>query len=248
MSGCAIAESAKMGSNFRMGQNVVVFDDVRIGSNVVLGNNVVIYPGTKIGDNAVVADNVVLGRQPKLAPTSTTKVEGILPSLEIGSDCSVGTSAVIYAGTKLGKNVTVADLATIREKVVIGDFVLVGRGVAIENEVSIGDYTKMQTNSYITAYSILEDHVFIAPMVTFTNDNYMGRTEKRLKEMKGAHVKRGARVGGNSILLPGIEIGEESFIAAGSIVTKNVPAYKLVMGIPARVVRDVPEEELLKNQ
>ncbi|MDO8885568.1 acyltransferase [Candidatus Oleimmundimicrobium sp.] len=248
MANCSIAASAKTGSNFKTGQNVVIYEDVKIGSNVILGNNVIIYEGVQIGDNVTIADNAVLGRQPKLAPTSTAKVEGRLSPLEIGSGCSIGTGAIIYAGTKLGENVTVADLATIREKVVIGDFVVVGRGVAIENEVSIGDYTKMQTNSYITAYSILEDHVFIAPMVTFTNDNYMGRTEKRLKEMKGAHVKRGARIGGNSILLPAIEVGEESFIAAGSIVTKDVPAYKLVMGIPARVVRDVPEEELLKNQ
>lgn len=248
MANRSIADSAKTGLNFKMGQNVVIFEDVKIGSNVILGNNVIIYRDVQIGDNVTIADNVVLGRQPKLAPSSTAKVEGILSPLEIGSNCSIGTGAVIYAGTKLGENVTVADLATIREKVKIGDFVVVGRGVAIENEVSIGDHTKMQTNSYITAYSVLEDHVFIAPMVTFTNDNYMGRTEKRLKEMKGAHVKRGARIGGNSILLPGIVVGEEAFIAAGSIVTKDAPAYKLVMGVPAKVIRNVPEEELLENQ
>jgi acetyltransferase-like isoleucine patch superfamily enzyme len=139
----------------------------------------------------------------------------------------------------------VADLASVRENCTIGKSVLIGRGVAVENNTSIGDHTKIQTNAYITAYMVLEDHVFIAPMVTTTNDNFMGRTEKRFALKKGATIKRGARVGGNSILLPGVTIGEESFVAAGAIVTKDTPPRQVVKGIPAKPVRPVPEEELL---
>lgn len=245
--GSYISPSAKIGENFRKGENIVIYDDVQIGVNVVMGNNVVIHPGTKICDRAVIADNVVLGRKPKLSPTSTVKLKKDLSPLEVGSDCSFGTGSVIYAGTKIGNNVTIADLATVRENVVIGDYVVIGRGVAIENEISIGKYTKIQTNAYITAYTTIEDYVFIAPMVATTNDNYIGRTEKRFKEIKGPHIKRGARIGGNAILLPGIVIGEEAFVAAGSVVTKDVPGAKLVMGVPAKVVRDVSKEELLES-
>jgi acetyltransferase-like isoleucine patch superfamily enzyme len=94
----------------------------------------------------------------------------------------------------------------------------------------------------------IEDHVFIAPAVQTTNDNFMGRTEKRHALERGATIHRGARVGGGALLLPGIEIGEEAFVAAGAVVTRDVPARKLVIGVPARVVRDVNEDELLENQ
>ena len=90
--------------------------------------------------------------------------------------------------------------------------------------------------------------LFSAPTVQTTNDNFMGRTERRHALEKGATIRRGARVGGGSLLLPAVEIGEEAFVAAGSIVTRDVPAQTVVMGSPAKVVRDVPEDELLDNQ
>jgi len=78
-----------------------------------------------------------------------------------------------------------------------------------------------------------------------TNDNYMGRTEKRHAEMRGPTIRRGARIGGGAILCPGIEIGAEAFVGAGAVVTKDVPPRALVVGNPARVLREVPESELL---
>jgi len=124
---------------------------------------------------------------------------------------------------------------------------VVGSGCAVENDTMIGAYTKIQTGSYITAYMEIEERVFIAPMVTTTNDNYMGRTEKRFQYIKGATIRRGARIGGGAILLPSVEIGEETFVAAGALVTKDTPSAKMVKGFPARIVKNVPEEELVKN-
>jgi acetyltransferase-like isoleucine patch superfamily enzyme len=92
---------------------------------------------------------------------------------------------------------------------------------------------------------VLEEDVFIAPCVVTTNDNFMGRTEARLALMKGPVVRRGARVGGGAILCPGIEVGEEAFVGAGAVVTKDVPPRMVVVGSPARAIRPVPEEELL---
>jgi len=129
-----------------------------------------------------------------------------------------------------------------------GDDVVVGRGSLIENDTTIGKMTKIQAAAYITAYSTLEEHVFIAPCVVTTNDNFMGRTERRHELIKGPTIRRGARIGGGAILLPGVEIGEDAFVGAGAVVTKDVERRMLVVGNPARVMRGVPQDELLENQ
>jgi len=240
-----IHESVTVPASVTMGENVVVLAGVELGEDVAIGHNVVIYEGTALGRGTVVGDGAVVGKQPKPPKTSTLSYSEPFAPLVVGEGCTIGSGAILYAGSTIGDNSMVADLASVRESCEIGDYALIGRGVCVENGVTVGDYTKVQSNAYITAYTVLEDRVFIAPCVATTNDNFMGRTEKRFESIKGAHVKRGARVGGNAVLLPGIVIGEEAFIAAGSVVTKDVPAKKLVMGVPAKVVRDVPDDELL---
>jgi acetyltransferase-like isoleucine patch superfamily enzyme len=135
----------------------------------------------------------------------------------------------------------------VRERCVVGDDVVIGRGSLVENDTTIGALTKIQAHAYVTAYSTLEENVFVAPCVVTTNDNFMGRTERRHELIKGPTIRRGARVGGGAILCPGIEVGEEAFIGAGAVVTKDVPPRKVVVGSPARVLRDVPEDELLSS-
>jgi len=106
----------------------------------------------------------------------------------------------------------------------------------------------VETEAYVTALSEIGDFCFIAPEVTFTNDNFLGRTKDRFKYHKGVTMKKGARIGANVTVLPGITINEDALVAAGSVVTRDVPARKIVLGSPARVWRDVPTEELLENQ
>ncbi len=134
------------------------------------------------------------------------------------------------AGTTIGADCVVGDLATVRERCTIGDAVVIGRGVCVENDTVIGAHTKIQTNAYITAYCTLEEHVFIAPCVITTNDNFMGRTERRHALVKGPTIRRGARVGGGVTLLPGIEVGAEAFVGAGAVVTRDVPPGTVVGG------------------
>jgi acetyltransferase-like isoleucine patch superfamily enzyme len=229
------------------GRNLLRGDSVRIGADVTFGANVVVYDDTVIGDGCFIQDNVVLGKVPSLSPTSTAK-RGELPGLVLGAGCVISTGAVVYRGTTLGAGCILGDYAGVRERCRLGERVVVGRSSVVENDTTIGDGTKIQTNVYITAYMTIEDRCFIAPCVQTTNDNFMGRTEKRHKLIKGATIRRGARVGGGAVLCPGIEIGEEAFIAAGAVVTKDAPAGKVLMGVPARVVRDVYEDELLENE
>lgn len=240
-----IDPSAKLDETVKVGHFSVVEKDVKLGKDVVIGNRVTIHEGTVIGDGTTIADGAVIGKPPKPAKTSTVKLADSIPALELGEGVTVGANAVIYRGAKIGSDTLIADLASVRENVEIGDFVIVGRGVTVENYVKIGDRTKIQSNSYITAYTTLEEQVFIAPCVTTTNDNLMGRTEERFDKIKGATVKKGARVGGASILLPGIVVEEETFIAAGALVTKNTEPKTLIKGVPAKFVRMVDERELL---
>jgi acetyltransferase-like isoleucine patch superfamily enzyme len=204
-----------------------------------------IYPGTVLGEGVRVLENAVVGKQPTLSPRSTAKKER-LPPTDIGAGTVVSTGAIVFAGSQIGARVILGDQSCVRERVTIGDDVVLGRGSLVENDTTIGAMTRIQADAYITAYSTLEEHVFVAPCVVTTNDNFMGRTDRRHELMRGPTIRRGARVGGGAILCPGIEIGEEAFVGAGAVVTKDVPARVVVVGSPARVLRHVPDEELLE--
>ena len=206
----------------------------------------IVYPGTVLGDGVRVLENAVVGKQPVLSPRSTASREPLSPTV-IGEGTIVSTGAIVFAGSTIGARVVLGDPSCVRERVSVGDDVVLGRGSLIENDTTIGSKTKIQAEAYITAYSTLEDDVFIAPCVVTTNDNWMGRTDKRLGNVKGPTIRRGARVGGGAILCPGVEIGEEAFVGAGAVVTKDVPPRMLVVGSPARVLREVPAEELLEG-
>ena len=203
-----------------------------------------VYPGTVLGEGVKVLENAVIGKQPALSSRSTAKREP-LPATEIGEGTIVSTGAIVFAGSQIGARVILGDQSCVRERVTVGDEVIIGRGSLVENDTTIGAMTRIQAEAYITAYSTLEEHVFIAPCVVTTNDNFMGRTERRHELMKGPTIRRGARVGGGAVLCPGIEIGEEAFVGAGAVVTKDVAPRTIVVGNPARVLREVSEDELL---
>jgi acetyltransferase-like isoleucine patch superfamily enzyme len=205
----------------------------------------VVYEGTVLGEGVRVLEYAVVGKQPTLGPRSTARRDP-LPPTTVGDGTVISTGAIVFAGSTIGVGCIVGDQACIRERVTIGDDVVVGRGSLVENDTTVGRGTRIQADAYITAYSTLEDDVFIAPCVVTTNDNFMGRTERRKELMKGPTIRRGARIGGGAILLPGIDIGKEAFVGAGAIVTKDVHARTIVYGSPARPIRDVPEDELLQ--
>ena len=204
----------------------------------------IVYPGTVLGEGVKVLEHAVVGKQPVLSPRSTAKREP-LPPAELGDGTVVSTGAIVFAGSQVGARVILGDQSCVRERVTIGDDVVLGRGSLVENDTTIGAMSRIQADAYITAYSTLEDHVFVAPCVVTTNDDFMGRTEQRLERIAGPTIRRGARVGGGAVLCPGVVIGEEAFVGAGAVVTRDVPDRTVVVGNPARVLRQVPPEELL---
>lgn len=243
-----ISDKSNIGDNVNIGHFCVIEDEVTIGSNCIIGNNVVIHRGTKLGDNIRVDDNTIIGKNPMRAINSIFKEEKEYEGAVIGCGCLIGAGVIIYCGCTIGENNLVADLSTIRENVSIGSKNIIGRGVAIENYCKIGSNCKLETNVYLTAYSEVEDYVFIAPGVITSNDNFAARSKERYGNFKGVTIKKGGRIGAQATILPGKLINEDGFVAAGSVVTKDVEKEVVVAGNPAKPLRDVPENQLLRNQ
>ena len=243
-----IDPTATVGEGTTIGRFAVIGPRVKIGKNSSVGHNTVIHDGTVVGDRVRIDDNTVVGKLPMKASISATTGGAAVPPAVIGDDCLIGACVVVYAGCVLGHHVLVADLASIREDVSVGDHTIVGRGVTVENRCRIGRYCKLESEAYITAYSELKDRVFIAPQVSTSNDNYIGRTEERFKHFKGVTVEKGGRIGVGAVILPGLRVEGDAVVAAGSVLTDDAPARKVVLGSPARPVKDVPEEQLLENQ
>lgn len=243
----SISKEARIGNNCSFGENVIIENGVLLGDNVSVGHGVIIYKGTTVNSNVLIGSKAILGREPKFVEKRIAP----LPPLEIGVGSVIGASAILFRGSKLAKEVMIGDGAGVREKCSIGNLSLIGQKVVLENDVSVGAFVKIQTGTYVAAYTVVEDDVFIAPMIVTTNDNSIGRVRKKAvkavseRAAKGPVFKRASRIGRNSVLLPGVTVGKEAFVAAGSVVTRDIPARKLVMGVPARILRDVPEDELL---
>jgi UDP-2-acetamido-3-amino-2,3-dideoxy-glucuronate N-acetyltransferase len=217
-------------------------EGVELPDDAVIGGNVVVHAGTVIGSGARLGDGCVVGKPPALGARSSASREAPAPA-RLGDGVTVGAAAMVLAGARVGDGCVVADQAHVRERTEIGVESVVGRGASVENDVRVGARVKLQTGAYVTAWSVVEDDVFVAPGVVLTNDPTAGR--RRGEELRGPVLRRGCRIGGGAVLLPGVEVGEEAFVGAGAVVTQDVPARSVVLGVPARVVRDVGEAELL---
>jgi acetyltransferase-like isoleucine patch superfamily enzyme len=217
-------------------------DGVRLGEGVVLGANVVIHPDTVVGDGCKIQDGAVLGK-----PSSRSSQPGSeLAPLVLGAGVTVGCGAVVLRGAQISDGVFLGDQSFVRELTLIGPGSAIGRGTAVDNDVIVGARVSVQTSVYLTAGSVLEDDVFVGPGVTTTNDSTMARHAPDMR-LRGATLRRACRIGGGVVICPGIEVGEEAFVAAGAVVAADLPARAVAIGVPARVVREVGDEDLLER-
>lgn len=224
---------------------LVLGDGVVLPDSVVLGVHVVIHPGTVIGEDCVIQDGTVLGKPPKLSRHSSAPREAP-PPLVLGTGSVVCCQAVVLAGAEIAEDVILGDQSFVRERARVGAGTVIGRGSAVDNDVVIGARVRVQTSCYLTAFSVVEDDVFFGPGASTTNDDTMARHAPEYA-LRGATLRRACRIGGSAVLCPGVEVGEEAFVAAGAVVTADVPPRSVVMGVPARVRREVPDEDLLER-
>ena len=185
-----------------------------------MSKNVILYGKVKLGENVIIQDNVIIGGSE----------EG---EVEIGADSIIRSGTVIYSNVRIGKNFKSGHNVLIRENTEIGDDVLIGTNSVVDGNCKIGSRVSIQTNVYITAYTLIENDVFMGPCSVTTNDKYMRYGIK----LNGPVIKKGAKIGANSTILPGIVIGRNAIIGAGSIVTKDVKEGDIIAGNPAKSLK-----------
>lgn len=166
--------------------------------------------------------------------------------VQIGEDVQLGGHVVIHAGARIGPAVRIGDHAQIRAGAAIGAGCTVGSFTSIDPGVELGKRVSVQTRCYLARGSTIEEDVFIGPGVTFANDDTMGRHAPG-ELLRGAILRRACRIGAGVVLCPGVEIGVEAFIAAGAVVAADIAPRAVAIGVPARVVREVPEADLLER-
>lgn len=234
-----IGRNVKMGKNIEIGSNVTIENDVTLGNNISLGDNVVVRNG------AIIGDNVIIGYR-DIKPGQSTPAEPMVT--EIGEGAMIRSGSVIYVGTKIGSNSMVGHNAVIRENTIIGHNTYIGSLTAIEGDTKIGNYVGIHTQCHITKFCDIGDYTFIAPLFVGANDQAMSHMRATHgQNLVGFTTDKYVRIAVAVTVLPGVHFGEGCIVAAGSVVTKDVPPYKVVMGVPARVVKDAPKDKVMKQ-
>jgi acetyltransferase-like isoleucine patch superfamily enzyme len=239
-----VSADADIAEDVEIAAGAVIYDGVRIGTRSRIGS-CVIHAGTELGENCLVEDFAVLGKRPRLREGSSAAGTQI-GRLAIEAGVTVCCGAVVYAGAQVGERVIIGDQAQVREGSRIGGRSVVGRASCVDFAARVGSGVLIQTGVYVTGGSVVEDDVFLGPGVVTTNDHAMGRHAPG-EPLLGPTFRRACRVGGGAVLVPGVEIGEEAFVAAGALVTKDVAARAVVLGVPARVIRQVTDDDLIEN-
>lgn len=192
-----------------------------------------LYPNVDLGKGTVVEDYCIIGSPPRGAEPGELETA-------IGAGSVVRSHTVIYAGNRIGENFQTGNKVNIRESNEIGNNVSVGTLSVIEHHVVIGNYVRIHTQAFIPEYTVLEDRVWIGPNVVITNAKYP--LSPGVKEsLAGPTIKKGAIVGANATLLPGITIGVSALVGAGSVVTRDVPDGGVVVGNPARIIKVIED-------
>lgn len=234
-----INKNAKISNKAKIPDTVVIHEDVIVEDNVVLHDYVVLYPGTVIKKGVEIYDNCVIGKLPTTPGSTARTYSSEYGQTVIGENSILCPGVVIYTGTTIGHNTLLGDNCSIREKCSVGDYCIISRNVSVNYETTIGNYTKIMDNSHITGNMKIGNHVFISVLVASTNDNSMGRDDNATENLLGPVVEDYVTIGAGASLLPGVVVGENSIVGASALVTKNVPAGKVVMGVPAKIVRDI---------
>lgn len=229
----------KIDKNAEIASTAIIHDNVIIEEGVIIHDYVVIYPNTVIKKGVEIFDHCVLGKPPTSPGITSREIKEEFRPLIIGENSILCPNVIIYSGTQIGKRNLLGDNCTFREDSETGEACIISRNVSVNYNTVIGNHTKIMDNSHITGNMRIGNHVFISVLVATTNDNGMGRDGYSEDNTRGATIEDNVTIGAAANILPNVIIGENSIVGAGALVTKDVPKGKVVMGMPARVVRDV---------
>lgn len=216
---------------------------VKMGNNCQIPWGIDIPNDVEMGDNCIIEDGVTLGYG-----TLTKLREGYKQDARVilGNNVHIRTGTVIYVGCKLGNNVHIAHHTVLREFTEIGDYSSIGSLVMCEGYTKIGHHTTIHSQCHLTAKMNIGNYVFFGPNVTTANDRKIRYYRPKVTmEDEGPTVGDGAIIGAGAALMPHVEIGKGAFVAMGALITKNVTEFTLVMGIPAKYVRNVKRDEVI---
>ena len=227
----------KISEKASIADTAIIYDDVEIEEGVIVHDYVVIYPNTKIEKGCEIYDHCVLGKLPTSPGITSRELKTEYSQLVIGENSILCPGVVLYAGSRIGCNNLLGDCCSIREECNIGNNCIISRNVSVNYNTCIGNDTKIMDNAHITGNMKIGNHVFISVLVATTNDNTMGREGYNEDQMQGPTISDHVTVGAAANILPGVHIGENAIIGASALVTKDVPAHKVVMGVPAKVIK-----------
>jgi len=199
-----------------------------------------IYGRSTIGSGTVIGDNVIIGYPSREELSQTNSFDSStlenITGTNIGNNCILRDFGVIYSNTIFGDNIQTGHHYLVREKTSIGNGTLIGSNVIIENKCRIGNNVSIQSGVYIPTYCEIGNDVFLGPNAVLTNDKYIGFKDPRKKKIEGVIIEDKAAIGANSTILPGVRIGRNVVVGSGAVVTKDVRAGEVVVGVPAKVI------------
>ena len=220
--GQSIPEPSHGKEGIVVGIGSIIYKGTIIGKRCKIGHHVIIRPNVVLGDDSVVEDFSILG-EPTGRPVKDR-------NLIIGERACIRAHSILYQGTTIGNDLQTGHGVVIREENIIGHHLNIWSGSTIDYGSRLGDDILIHNQVYIPQFTFIEDGVFLAPGVKIANDKY----PLNKFDMKGPTIKRGSRVGMGSVLNPKITLGENSYIGAASMVTKDVPTGEIWMGNPAK--------------
>ena len=236
ISNYAIIESDDFGQNVNVGEFSIIRQNVTLGNDVIIHPHAIINEGVILRDGVEVFPGTVIGKEPKGAG-ALARTPRFERHVVIGANSSIGPHAIIYYDVEIGSNTLIGDGASIREQCRIGSHCIISRYVTINYNTRIGDRTKVMDLTHVTGNCTIGNDVFISATIGMTNDNLAGAGGYEEERIKGPTICDGAIIGAGATLLPGVRIGQKAVVGAGAVVSKDVPANSLAMGIPARIVR-----------
>lgn len=227
----------KISPNAIIGKNVTIKDGAIIEDNVTIGNNCYIDYNTVVRENVILSDNCFIGANCILGellfdffPDHINKIHPLI----IGEGSIIRSESILYGGSTIGNHFTTGHRVTIREHSSIGDYVNVGTLSDIQGDCSIGNYVHMHSNVHIGMKTVIKNYAWIFPYVVFTND-----PTPPSEVLLGAIVEEFAVVCTGTIVLPGIRIGKDALIGAGTNLTKDAPECSIIVGNPGKIIGEI---------